>query len=199
MKSPKRIGEYCPTRQPESTLARLISVRPGRGVDESRFDDFYLFDYARLVGAVGLVTGDRTVAADAVDEACARAWEHVRRGKEIDSLPAWVRVVALNVARGRFRRRVHERRACEAIAALPARDTGRDSDLALDTRRALARLPRRQREIVVLRYFLDLSVDDIAAQLGVTSGTVKTSLHRARATLAEVLGDDEDEVLDEIC
>jgi RNA polymerase sigma-70 factor, ECF subfamily len=50
-----------------------------------------------------------------------------------------------------------------------------------------------------LRYFLDLSVDDIAAQLGVTSGTVKTSLHRARATLAEVLGDDEDEVLDEIC
>jgi RNA polymerase sigma-70 factor (ECF subfamily) len=167
-------------------------------VDESRFDDFFLFEYPRLVGALGLVTGDRAVAADAVDEACARAWEHLRRGKEIDSLPAWVRVVALNVARGRFRRHVNERRACAALAALPRPETGRDADLAIDTRRALARLPRRQREIVVFYYFLDLSVDDIAVQLDVSSGTVKTSLHRARATLAEVLGDS-DEVLDEIC
>jgi RNA polymerase sigma-70 factor, ECF subfamily len=59
-------------------------------------------------------------------------------------------------------------------------------------------LPRRQREVVVLHYFLDLAVDDIAAQLNVTSGTVKTSLHRARAALATVLGDTNDEVLDGI-
>jgi RNA polymerase sigma-70 factor (ECF subfamily) len=167
-------------------------------VDDSRFDDFFLFDYPRLVGALGLVTGDRAAAADAVDEACARAWEQVRRGKEIDSLGAWVRVVALNVARGRFRRQLREQRACEAIAALPVADSSRDADLALDTRRALAALTRRQREIVVLHYFLDLSVDDIAAQLDIAAGTVKTTLHRARTVLADELGDD-DEVLDEIC
>jgi RNA polymerase sigma-70 factor (ECF subfamily) len=168
-------------------------------VDESRFDDFFLFEYPRLVGALGLVTGDRAAAADAVDEACARAWEQLRRGKEIDSLGAWVRVVALNVARGRFRRHLRERRACAALAALPVPDGTRDTDLALDTRRALAVLTRRQREIVVLHYFLDLSVDDIAAQLEIASGTVKTTLHRARTVLAEVLGDNDDEVLDEIC
>jgi RNA polymerase sigma-70 factor, ECF subfamily len=173
-------------------------VRSGRGVDELRFDDFFLFDYPRLVGALGLVTGDRDLATDAVDEACARAWERLQRGKEIESLAAWVRVTALNVARGRFRRHATERRARERIARLALPASGRDTDGALDVRAALAALPRRQREVVVLHYFLDLAVDDIAAQLNVTSGTVKTSLHRARRALATVLGDTNDEVLDGI-
>jgi RNA polymerase sigma-70 factor (ECF subfamily) len=175
-------------------------VRTGSGVDESRFDDFFLFEYPRLVGALGLVTGDHDVATDAVDEACARAWERLRRGKEIESVAAWARVVALKVARGRFRRRATEQRARERLATLAtaATATPNGTEAGLDTRRALADLPRRQREVVVLHYFLDLSVDDIAAQLGVANGTVKTSLHRARAALAGVLRDNNDEVRDGI-
>jgi RNA polymerase sigma-70 factor (ECF subfamily) len=65
--------------------------------------------------------------------------------------------------------------------------------------RALAELPRRQREVVVLHYFVDLSIDDIATQLDIASGTVKTSLHRARAALAVALGDTNNEVFDGIC
>jgi RNA polymerase sigma-70 factor, ECF subfamily len=171
-------------------------VRSGRGVDEGSFDDFFLFEYPRLVGALGLVTGDRDVAADAVDEACARAWEHLRRGHDIDSLSAWVRVTALNVARSRFRRRSTEQRARARLAELGPPASATDPDRALDIRNALATLPRRQREVVVLHYFLDLPVDDIAAQLGVSAGTVKTSLHRARTALAVVLGDPNDEVFD---
>jgi RNA polymerase sigma-70 factor (ECF subfamily) len=169
-------------------------VNPADGVDAPAFDDFFLFHYGRLVAALTLVTGDRDVASDAVDEACARAWDRHRRGKEIQSLPAWVRVVALNVARGRFRRQKHERRARERLVQL-ATAGERDVEAAIDARLALARLPRRQREVVVLHYFLDLSVADIASELDIAEGTVKTSLHRARATLAQVLGDRNDEVL----
>ncbi|MDQ1521378.1 MAG: polymerase sigma-70 factor, subfamily [Actinomycetota bacterium] len=168
-------------------------------MDESRFDDFFLFEYARLVSTVGLVTGDIDVASDAVDEACARAWERLRRGKEIDSLVAWVRVVALNVARGRFRRRATERRARDRLAAREVAPLASEAAVAIDVQRALAELPRRQREVVVLHYFVDLSIDDIATQLDIASGTVKTSLHRARAALAVALGDTNNEVFDGIC
>jgi RNA polymerase sigma-70 factor (ECF subfamily) len=167
-------------------------------VDEARFDDLFLFEYPRLVGALVLVTGARDIARDAVDEACARAWERLQRGKAIDSLAAWVRVASLNVARGSFRRRAVERRARAQVAQLVSPATAHDHAAAIDVRAALARLPRRQREVVALHYFLDCSVDDIAAQLDINAGTVKTSLHRARSALASVLGDPNDEVFDGI-
>jgi RNA polymerase sigma-70 factor (ECF subfamily) len=165
-------------------------------VEQSRFDDFFVFEYPRLVAALTLVTGDADIARDAVDEACARAWERERRNRSIDSLPAWIRVVALNVARGRFRRRTTEQRARQRLATMAIAPAEHDQPARVDVARALAQLPRRQREVVVMHYFLDLSIDDVAAQLGVTAGTVKTSLHRARTALAAELGDRNEEVLD---
>jgi RNA polymerase sigma-70 factor (ECF subfamily) len=170
-------------------------VRPAPG-DDSPFDDFFVFEYPRLVAALTFVTGDRDVATDAVDEACARAWEQLRRGNELESLSAWIRVVALNVARGRFRRHVNERRARERLASFADRAADVDATVAVDVQRALAQLTGRQREVVVLHYFLDLSVDDIAAQLRIAAGTVKATLHRARAALAAVLDDTNTEVRD---
>lgn len=157
---------------------------------DRRFDDFYVFDYPKLVSALRLVTGDDDVAREAVDEACARAWERLRRGREIDVLAAWIRVVAINGARGGLRRRAVERRArarleARAITA-ETESLGGVAD-AIDVRAALVGLPRRQREIVVLFYFLDQSVATIARELNVAEGTVKASLHRARALLAELL------------
>jgi RNA polymerase sigma-70 factor (ECF subfamily) len=178
-------------------LARPYRRATGTDVNAA-FDDFFIFDYPRLVSALTLVTGDRDVARDAVDEACARAWEHLQRGKQIDSVAGWVRVVALNVARGRFRRRATERRAREDLARIAQSEHSPDAGVAVDVARALATLPRRQREVVVMHYFLDLPVDNIAAQLGISSGTVKTSLHRARAALATLLRDTNEEVLDGI-
>lgn len=156
-------------------------------MSDRRFADFYVFDHPKLVGAIRLITGDADAARDAVDEACARAWERLDRGQDIDVLGAWVRVVALNLARGRIRRRVSERRALERLAARPS-TVGSDATTragdAIDIRRVLAQLPRRQREAVVLHYFLDQSVDAIAAELQIPAGTVKAALHRARAALA---------------
>lgn len=165
-----------------------------RGVTDDRFDDFYVFSYPRLVAALTFVTGDEDLATDAVDEACARAYERLRRGHEIEVLEAWVRVVARNVARGRVRRLTSDRRARRKLAA-----TARVDDIAspadtaaaaIDVRAALNGLSRRQRELVVMHYFLGESIDAIAAELRVPSGTVKSSLHRARVALARTLTDE---------
>jgi RNA polymerase sigma-70 factor (ECF subfamily) len=69
-----------------------------------------------------------------------------------------------------------------------------DVGAAIDVRRALCKLTRRQREVTVLHYFCDLSVRDIAVDLHVDEGTVKTLLHRARATLGGALAHAAEEV-----
>jgi RNA polymerase sigma-70 factor, ECF subfamily len=157
-------------------------------VERAAFDEFYAGDYPRLVAAIGLLIGDAEIARDAVDEALARAWERAHRGHHIDSLGAWTRVVAMNVARGRFRRLRTERRAY-ALNIVEETMTSTDAAAAVDVRQALHSLPTRQREVVVMHYFLDLTVAEIAAELRINDGTVKSCLFRARATLAAVLSD----------
>lgn len=156
---------------------------------DRRFDDFYAFDYAKLVAALRFVTGDADLARDSVDEACARALERIRRGDEIDVLAAWIRVVARNVARGRLRRLTTERRTRTRLLATTAADGRGDPDAALDVRAALGALSRRQREVVVMHYFLDQSIEAIATELEIPQGTVKAALHRARAVLARALAE----------
>ncbi|HEX4491382.1 MAG TPA: RNA polymerase sigma factor [Acidimicrobiia bacterium] len=159
-------------------------------MSDRRFDDFYVFDYPRLVAAVRLITGSVDAARDAVDEACARAWERVERGDDIEVLGAWIRVVAINVARGGIRRRASERRAVYWLTATAERNATEPygaRETAIDIHRLLAALPRRQREVVVLHYLLDQSVAAIATELHIAEGTVKAALNRARHTLADAL------------
>lgn len=126
-----------------------------------------------------------------MQEALARAWE---RSEPVGSLEAWVTAVATNLMRSGWRRARAERRARErarskAQAPAPSED-------AVDVRRALLKLPPRQREATVLRYYLGLDVSEVATAMRVSEGTVKTTLHRARAALARALGDQEEEPSD---
>jgi RNA polymerase sigma-70 factor (ECF subfamily) len=166
-------------------------------VSDERFRDLYVFSYRRLVARLVFVFGDEDLARDAVDEACARAAEQLDRGLEIESLEAWVRVVSRNVALGRLRRLGAERRARERLLAARPTEVGNDSDSALDVRAALAALPLRQREIVVLHYFFDQGVESIGHDLDVPVGTVKSALHRARMTLAQLLDENGERTLEE--
>jgi RNA polymerase sigma-70 factor, ECF subfamily len=153
--------------------------------------EFLRDDYPRLVNAVALLTGDVSAAEDAVQEALVRAWIRSDRGDIIASLPAWVAVTAMNVTRSRWRRVTAERRARALLAsATPSDDVGADR---VDVERALAGLPRRQRQISVLRYFLQLDTREVADALGVSEGTVKNSLSEARTALATSLRIDEQE------
>ncbi|HET9724532.1 MAG TPA: sigma-70 family RNA polymerase sigma factor, partial [Actinomycetota bacterium] len=158
-------------------------------LEEVHIREFLGGPYPKLVTAVAATCGSRAAAEDAVQEALARAWERSLQGYEIRDLEAWVRTVAVNLSRSWLRRRLAERRAGERLRAATrlgglAPEPSRDR---LDVLDALARLPRRQREATVLRYYLDLDVAQIADALGVHEGTVKTTLHRARRALAGLL------------
>lgn len=160
-------------------------------VDEVVIREFLHTSYPRLVAAVALTSGSRPAAEDAVQEALIRAWERSDKGEEIDSLEGWVTTVALNLARSGLRRLRSERRA---RARLDASIVGEPPTAdRLDVDRALAALPRRQREVAVLRYYLQLSTREVASALELDEGTVKSTLFRARAALAQALGIDENE------
>jgi RNA polymerase sigma-70 factor (ECF subfamily) len=139
---------------------------------------------------MALMCGSYAAAEDAVQEALARAWERSERGQYIGSIPGWVTTVARNLLRDRFRRAMAEARARRRLAVGPEGAAEMvHVERQADVERALAGLPRRQREVAVFHYFLDLEVAEIARVLGAPDGTVKSALHRARRSLARALGE----------
>jgi RNA polymerase sigma-70 factor (ECF subfamily) len=169
------------------TCARAAASRGH--VDPEQLDRFVADEYPRVVAAVTLVCGDASVAEDAVQEALARA---VERRQDITNLAAWVTTVAGNHTRSRFRRLGRERRAVQRLTAgaeehHAARDgVARAADV-IDVHRAVTSLPRRQREAIVLRYFLGLDVAEVAAHMRIAPGTVKALLHQGRRAMAAAL------------
>ena len=149
------------------------------------------------MNAVALASGSYPAAEDAVQEALVRAWIRSERGEQLDSLPAWVAAVALNQTRSGWRRSMAERRARRRIPAGSGTAAAPSGD-QVDVARALEALPRRQREVAVLRYLLEMSTAEVAAALDITEGTVKSSLARARAHLAKTLAVHDTEVTNDV-
>ena len=148
----------------------------------SQLERFAERDYRAVVAAVARITGDRFGAADAVQDAVLALLENPPR-HPIDNLAAWITVVATNRSRDGRRRTLAEGRALTRIGLLPE---AMDAPLPFDAdlRAAIEALPLRQRQICVLHYVLDESVDAIANRLAVSSGAVKTHLFRGRQALA---------------
>jgi RNA polymerase sigma-70 factor (ECF subfamily) len=150
--------------------------------------ELYGAAYPRLVAVVGAVCGDRDLAAEAVQDAFVRLvgqWPKVSR---YDDPEAWLRKVALGYVSKRRRKAANGARALLRLG--PPRDVPAVSAEAVDLDRALASLPQPQRAVVVLRE-LGLDLAEIARELGVAEGTVKSRLSRARAALAPLLREDE--------
>ena len=146
-------------------------------------------EHPRLVGALTLYCGDRAVAEEIAQDALATVcerWEQVRR---MAAPGAWAHRVAINAAISRFRRRAAGRRALRRLGGRAAED-GSDPDAAdaVAIRRAVASLPARQRETVVLRFYLQLSVAETAQWMDATEAAVKSLTQRALAGLRERLG-----------
>ena len=103
-----------------------------------------------------------------------RAWIRSERGRPIESLPAWVASVALNLTRSGWRRTAAERRAGQRVRALGEPVAAAPSEDHVEVARALAALPRREREVAVLRYLLGFDTKETAAVLSIGEGTVKS-------------------------
>jgi RNA polymerase sigma-70 factor (ECF subfamily) len=153
------------------------------GVD--RVQEVYAASYRRLVGQLTGVTGDPTEAEDVVMEAFARAVNSRRAFLSADNPEAWLRTVAVNVARSRWRRVLRWTHLVPSLAKSEAYADLPEDHLALMA--ALRQLPAAQREAIALHHLADLPVAEVAQTLGVPEGTVKARLSRGRAALAELL------------
>ena len=155
-----------------------------RAASEQALAELYHASYRRLVTQLYAFTTDLTEAQDVVQEAFARALARPRGLSDVDTPEAWLRTVAINVVRRRWRRRQvldtilrRTRPVQELVASAPGPERA-------DLRDALADLPRVYREAIVLHYLADLPVDEVATVLEVPVGTVKSRLSRGRAALA---------------
>ncbi len=130
------------------------------------------------------VLGDSTAAEDAAAEAFARALASWRRVGALPHRDAWILRVTTNVAVDMARKRERGRRAAEQLApTVPSVVDGGPPLTRMALVTALDGLPRRQREVVTLRYLADLSDDDVASCLGVSVGTVHRHAHRGLEAL----------------
>jgi RNA polymerase sigma factor (sigma-70 family) len=152
--------------------------------DEAGFAEFFGAAWEPCLRAVAASTGDMQVAEEQVAEAFARAWVSWRKVSRHPAPRAWVVRTALNAGATWWRRRSRELPLANRDVAIPEGQRAGVDDAVLA---ALRRLPTRQREVVVLRVFLDLDVETTAKQLAIAPGTVRAHLSRAVATLRDEL------------
>ncbi len=158
---------------------------------DDRLREVYAVAYPRLVVQLVGVTGDPAEAEDVVMEAFARAAPRRSSFHEAENPEAWLRTVAVNVARSRWRRMMRWVHLLPALVTPSSYDDLPED--RLDLLAALRQLPSAQREAIALHHLADLPVAEVALTLGVPEGTVKARLARGRAALALLLGRASDE------
>ena len=160
---------------------------------ETEFDASFVEQYPTLYQAAHRIAyrmlADREDAEDIAQEACIRAHQRWQVLTDGNYAAAWVAHVSTNLSLDRWRRRRCARRYL-ASSQLPP---GVVNAERVDLNRALGTLPRRQREVVLLRYVADLPENEVARQLSCSPGTVKTHASRGLAALRAALGDNTDE------
>lgn len=154
--------------------------------------------YARLLGLARLVCGDRATAEDVVQDAFAALHRKWRTIRDPQAALAYLQRSVVNGGRNQARgQRVRERflgvRSAEPSSAGPP-ERAEDSDERARLVRALGALPLRQRQVLVLRYYLDQSESQIATTLGISAGSVKTHASRGLAALGRTMGATTEEV-----
>ena len=159
--------------------------------EESSFDEFYLGTRDRILRQLTAMTLDRELAADASQEAYARAWQRWSRVSRMDDPIAWVRTVAWRLAVSQFRRRAVASRALGRLGPTASLD-GLEMDTAsgLDLVAALRTLSHEHRRVLVLHEMVGLTIHEIADETGGADGTVKSRLSRARERMISRLGSD---------
>lgn len=161
----------------------------GQGVpDDDELERFCSDAYPRLVAALAHHVGDRWLAEELAQEALIRACDHRTRVRQLASPLGWTFRVGANLGSSYFRRRAAERRAGRRHGAGQVVHHDPDGADRLTVRGARARLTARQREAVILRFYLGLTAEEMAAATGSTAGAVRALTHRAVRLLRQELG-----------
>ena len=161
-----------------------------RDADES-VESLFHAHYPRIVYTAFSLVGDWDLAEQLAQEAYLRLWRRWRWISDPQAAPMYLQRTVVNLSRETIRRKVIERRAlrtkgaADRVAAPPAPDTA----AVVELRRAVAALPVRKRECVVLRFLLGLSEAETAGLLGISVGTVKSQTHKGLRLLRDRLDD----------
>ncbi len=153
-------------------------------VGDEEFERFFRANLARAVSVARRIVGSQAVAEDLAAEAFARAYARWRRVRVHPAPDAWVLRVTTNLAIDHVRRH-------PVVTTIEPEDPTDAVATRLALGEALRCLPRRQRDVTVLRYLADWSEADVAHALGISAGSVKTHLHRALIRLRATLTDEE--------
>ena len=165
----------------------IALIQRGEWVFVETFDAWYAREHDRMIATLALSTGDIELAVEGVDEACSRALERWNRVVAMESPTGWVYRVAINHARRVARRRGMEQRVFRRQVPMP--------DLpapAGEIWKLVESLSDRQRQVVMLRHVADMSENEIGTVLGISRGTVSSTLHDAHQRLGRLLGDEDE-------
>jgi RNA polymerase sigma-70 factor (sigma-E family) len=163
-----------------------MDARPGRDEELRRLFEVHYADTVRLAF---YLTGSWAVGEELAQEAFVRLWRRWGRLRDPHAALGYLRTTVVNLSRSALRRRLLELRH-QQTAGEEKQDT--DPVARLDVRRALAGLPARKRACVVLRHLVDLSVEETAAVLGISAGSVKSQTHKGLRLLEAALSERDD-------
>ena len=166
---------------PESDL-----IRRTQAGDQAAFAQLFAAHRERAFRTACLITQDRSLAEDMTQEAFVRAYLHISRCDPDRPFLPWLLRILINLCRNAVKRRGRSVQVAAMDLAVG------DTTAAVDDRemlwQALLRLEPRHRDVLMLRYYHDLSDVEIAEALAIPAGTVKSRLHSARGLLARLVG-----------
>jgi RNA polymerase sigma-70 factor (sigma-E family) len=178
-------ARYAPRRSAE--LRRAPRPRQGdqsvTGAQELAFREFVTSRGRALLRSAYLLTGNLADAEDLVQSALAKTYQAWDRIEDRNALDGYVRRAMVNTHISWWRRRRLDEYPTDEIPDLPVADASGNSELHDALQRAIDRLPQRMRAAVVLRFFEDMTEAEVADVLGVSQGTVKSTVSRAVAKL----------------
>jgi RNA polymerase sigma-70 factor (sigma-E family) len=174
-------------RDPVPAAVMSSHGEPTDGSASSAVTALYQANALGMVRLAHVMLGDRGAAEDVVQDAFSglyRRWAHL---SDHEKALSYVRSSVLNACRSALRRVRPE------LSEYPQADTRSGETAALDEEErvrvmaALRQLPHRQREVLVLRFYLDMTDEEIAAEMGIGASTVRSAAHRALAALGRML------------
>jgi RNA polymerase sigma-70 factor (sigma-E family) len=171
---------------PEPEVTRGGAVRMDSQTDlpldrEQAISALFATHWDRLVRLAALLVDDRGTAEDIVQDAFSATYEKWSRLRDTTAVLAYLQTSVVNGSRSRLRRRGVARRRTSALSVAPGPSAAEEAEARAEThavRGALATLPPRQRQVLVLRYYLDLNEGEIADVLRISRGSVKAYASR---------------------
>lgn len=163
------------------------TVARARGGDSGAFEELYRQHAGRIYALCLRMTADPARAEDHTQDTFVAAWRKLSSFRGESAFGTWLSSVAINLVRGAWRAEIRDAAHLEASVAAPRSSAPASGPRAVDLERAIARLPTAARHVFVLHDVEGFKHEEIARLLGVTPGTSKSQLHRARGLLREAL------------